>query len=62
MLRTKLARSLSSSATKYSGVPLSRFDTAEINYENNAKNIDIVKQRLNRPLTLSETVNFFRLR
>jgi aconitate hydratase len=56
MIRTKLARSLSSSATKYSGVPLSRFDEKTINYEGNKANIAVVKERLNRPLTLSEKV------
>ena len=56
MLRGKLARSLSTSSSKAAGVPLSRFDDASINYEQNAKNIDIVRQRLARPLTLSEKV------
>jgi aconitate hydratase len=56
MLRGKLARSLSTSSSKAAGVPLSRFDEATINYEQNAKNIDIVRQRLARPLTLSEKV------
>lgn len=35
---------------------MSRFDDAPVNYEGMAKNIDIVKGRLNRPLTLSEKV------
>jgi aconitate hydratase len=35
---------------------MSRFDDAPVNYEGLAKNIDIVKGRLNRPLTLSEKV------
>jgi len=56
MLRTKLARSLSSSAAVKAGVPLSRFDDKTINYEQMAANIDIVKGRLGRPLTLSEKV------
>merc|ERR1712021_255 len=56
MLRGKLARSLSTSSSKAAGVPLSRFDDAKINYEQNATNIDIVRQRLGRPLTLSEKV------
>merc|ERR1712142_862762 len=55
MIRTKLARSLSTSSCKYS-VPLSRFDDKTINYEQMAANIDIVKGRLGRPLTLSEKV------
>ena len=57
MLRTKLARSLSSSAAVKAGVPLSRFDDKTINYEQMAANIDIVKGRLGRPLTLSEKVS-----
>merc|ERR1712168_1530888 len=56
MIRTKLARSLSTSSCKYAGVPLSRFDENPINYDGNRKNIDIVKGRLNRPLTFSEKV------
>ena len=36
---------------------MSRFDDAPVNYEGLAKNIDIVKGRLNRPLTLSEKVS-----
>lgn len=56
MIRTKLARSLSSSATKHAGVPLSRFDEKTINYEGNKANIAVVRERLNRPLTLSEKV------
>ena len=59
MLRGSAAlRSLSSSSSRSAGVPLSRFDEATVNYENNSKNIDIVKARLNRPLTLSEKVTF----
>merc|ERR1712142_862115 len=55
MIRTKLARSLSTSSCKYS-VPLSRFDDRTINYDGMQANIDVVKSRLNRPLTLSEKV------
>ena len=56
MIRTKLARSLSTSSSKYAGVPLSRFDDRTINYDGMQANIDVVKSRLNRPLTLSEKV------
>merc|ERR1712168_1577549 len=56
MIRTKLARSLSTSSCKYAGVPLSRFDDRTINYDGMQANIDVVKSRLNRPLTLSEKV------
>ena len=56
MIRTKLARSLSTSSSKYAGVPLSRFDDRTINYDGMQANIDVVKARLNRPLTLSEKV------
>merc|ERR1711937_48283 len=55
MLRARVARSLSGSAR--AAVPMSRFDPENpINYDGNRKNIDIVKGRLNRPLTFSEKV------
>ncbi|CBY11206.1 unnamed protein product [Oikopleura dioica] len=54
MLRARLAAKKCSKAA--SSVPMSRFDDAPVNYEGMAKNIDIVKGRLNRPLTLSEKV------
>lgn len=55
MLRARVARSLSRSAR--AAVPMSRFDPENpINYDGNRKNIDIVKGRLNRPLTFSEKV------
>jgi len=55
MLRARVARSLSGSAR--AAVPMSRFDPENpINYDGNRKNIEIVKGRLNRPLTFSEKV------
>lgn len=57
MLRANLiARSLSSTVKTSSSVPMSRFDEKCINYEGNAKNIEIAQARLNRPFTLSEKV------
>ena len=61
MLRARVARSLSGSAR--AAVPMSRFDPENpINYDGNRKNIDIVKGRLNRPLTFSEKVRFLNLK
>merc|ERR1712127_1035398 len=54
MLRARLAAKKCSKAA--SSVSMSRFDDAPVNYEGLAKNIEIVKGRLNRPLTLSEKV------
>lgn len=54
MLRA--SRSFATSAKTCSSVPMSRFDTATINYDGNRKNIELVTQKLGRPLTLSEKV------
>merc|ERR1712168_1102748 len=39
-----------------SGVAMSKLDPDQLPYEKLSKNLDIVKKRLNRPLTLSEKV------
>ncbi|XP_013411128.1 aconitate hydratase, mitochondrial isoform X3 [Lingula anatina] len=51
-----------SSAFFAAKVPMSRFDGDHyVNYEKLAQNLDIVKRRLNRPLTLSEKVLYSHL-
>lgn len=41
---------------RIAGVAMSKFDTAPLPYQGLVKNLEIVKKRLNRPLTLSEKV------
>lgn len=46
----------------YSNVPLSKFDSdVYLPYEKLSNNLDIVKKRLNRPLTLSEKILYSHL-
>lgn len=40
---------------------MSKFDVASLPYEKLQKNVDVVKKRLNRPLTLSEKVLYSHL-
>ncbi|KAH7724492.1 aconitate hydratase [Aphelenchoides avenae] len=55
--QTLLTRSIHASATRYSTVPLSQFEKDfYLPYERVADNVEVVKKRLGRPLTLSEKI------
>uniref|UniRef100_A0AC35TH13 Aconitate hydratase, mitochondrial n=1 Tax=Rhabditophanes sp. KR3021 TaxID=114890 RepID=A0AC35TH13_9BILA len=53
---SKLSRPFGYSAVRWSSVPISKFDTTTLPYEKLSKNVKIVKERLGRPLTLSEKI------
>eukprot|EP00730_Choanoeca_flexa_P006132 TRINITY_DN12090_c0_g1_i3.p1 TRINITY_DN12090_c0_g1~~TRINITY_DN12090_c0_g1_i3.p1 ORF type:complete len:775 (+),score=240.44 TRINITY_DN12090_c0_g1_i3:60-2384(+) len=55
------ARFFSSTTAASAAVPMSRFDTQNLPYDTMRAKLDIVRQRLNRPLTLSEKVLYSHL-
>ncbi len=42
-------------------ISMSRFDTAQLDYEKYLKKLAVVRKRLNRPLTLSEKILYSHL-
>lgn len=55
-------RGYRTSSALYGKVPLSKFDSdTYLPYEKLSSNLDVVKKRLNRPLTLSEKILYSHL-